>query len=79
MVSARAVRTISFWCLVTSALLGPLAASAQAAEPIKVGLVAALSGQPAKSGEGIARGLTIAINEINARGGLLSGRQLTLT
>jgi branched-chain amino acid transport system substrate-binding protein len=53
-------------------------ASAWAAAPIKVGLVAALSGQSAKSGEGITRGLTIAIDEINARGGLLGGRQLTL-
>jgi hypothetical protein len=32
--------------------------SAQAAEPIKVGLVAALSGQSAKSGEALTRGLT---------------------
>src|SRR6267142_2104541 len=38
---------------------------AMAADPIKVGLVAALSGQSAKSGEGITRGLTIAIDEIN--------------
>jgi branched-chain amino acid transport system substrate-binding protein len=77
-VRARAVRTVSFWCLVASALLGALTASVRAAEPIKVGLVAALSGQSAKSGEGITRGLTIAIDEINARGGLLGGRQLTL-
>lgn len=78
MVRARAVRTFSFWCLVASTLLGSLTASVRAAEPIKVGLVAALSGQSAKSGEGITRGLTIAIDEINARGGLLGGRQLTL-
>jgi branched-chain amino acid transport system substrate-binding protein len=78
MVRARATQTIGLWCLVTSALLGILAASVWAAEPIKVGLVAALSGQSAKSGEGITRGLTIAIDEINARGGLLGGRQLTL-
>ncbi len=44
---------------------------AQAAEAIKVGLVAALSGQSAKSGEALTRGLTIAINEINAAGGIL--------
>src|SRR6201991_3197007 len=49
-----------------------------AAEPVKVGLVAALSGPSAKSGEGIPRGLTIAIDEINARGGLLGGRMLEL-
>src|SRR5579859_8062515 len=33
--------------------------SAMAAEPIKIGLVAALSGPSAKSGEGITRGLQI--------------------
>jgi branched-chain amino acid transport system substrate-binding protein len=50
---------------------------AQAAEPIKVGLVAALSGQSAKSGEALTRGLTIAIDEVNAQGGVL-GRPLQL-
>ncbi len=60
--------------------LGSLASShaARAAEPIRIGLVAALSGQSAKSGEGITRGLTIAIDEINGRGGLLGGRMLEL-
>src|ERR1700689_4484030 len=42
--------------------------SALAAEPVKIGLVAALSGASAKSGEGITRGLQIAIDEINAKG-----------
>lgn len=51
---------------------------AHAAEPpIKVGLVAALSGQSAKSGEALTRGLTMAINEVNAKGGVL-GRPLEL-
>ncbi|MEH0739906.1 ABC transporter substrate-binding protein [Vibrio cholerae] len=48
-----------------------------AQEPIKVGLVAALSGQSAKSGEAITRGLEIAIDEINEGGGVL-GRPLEL-
>lgn len=53
-------------------------AGAQATEPpIKVGLVAALSGQSAKSGEALTRGLTMAINEVNASGGVL-GRPLEL-
>ncbi|WP_223503679.1 ABC transporter substrate-binding protein [Pseudomonas sp. GL-RE-29] len=53
-------------------------AGAQASEPpIKVGLVAALSGQSAKSGEALTRGLTMAINEVNASGGVL-GRPLEL-
>lgn len=56
------------------AMFGP----AQAAEPpIKVGLVAALSGQSAKSGEALTRGLTMAIDEVNAKGGVL-GRPLEL-
>src|ERR1700760_1067474 len=60
--------------LAVGSLLGR---SALAADPIKVGLVAALSGPSAKSGEGITRGLTIAIDEINARGGVLD-RQIEL-
>ena len=51
---------------------------AQAADPIKIGHIAALSGASAQSGEAITRGLTIAIDEINAKGGLLGGRKLEL-
>ncbi len=51
---------------------------ARAAEPIVIGHVAALSGASAQSGEAITRGLTIAIDEINARGGLLGGRKIEL-
>jgi branched-chain amino acid transport system substrate-binding protein len=64
--------------------LGGFAASAfgarfaSAAEPVKIGLVAALSGASAKSGEGITRGLSVAIDEINNRGGVLGGRMLEL-
>ncbi len=50
---------------------------AHAAEPVKIGLVAALSGASAKSGEGITRGLQVAMDEVNARGGV-GGRPLTL-
>jgi branched-chain amino acid transport system substrate-binding protein len=49
-----------------------------AAQEVKIGLVAALSGDSALSGEAITRGLTVAIDEINARGGVLGGRKLTL-
>ena len=44
---------------------------AQAQGTLKFGLVAAMSGQSAKSGEAIVRGLSIALDEINAKGGLL--------
>jgi len=53
------------------------AAQAQS-EPVKIGLVAALSGESALSGEAITRGMTIAIDEVNARGGVLGGRKLVL-
>ena len=60
--------------LATSLLLQ---SGASAQETIKLGLVAAMSGQSAKSGEAIVRGLTIAIDEINAKGGIL-GKKIEL-
>ncbi|MDR7039691.1 branched-chain amino acid transport system substrate-binding protein [Methylobacterium sp. BE186] len=56
--------------------LAPLGPS-RAAEPVRIGLVTALSGQSAKSGEAISRGIGLAIDEINAKGGVL-GRPLEL-
>ena len=50
---------------------------AAAQDTVKLGLVAAMSGQSAKSGEAIVRGLTIALDEINAKGGLL-GKKVEL-
>jgi branched-chain amino acid transport system substrate-binding protein len=47
------------------------------AQEIKIGLVAALTGQSAQSGEAITRGLTIAIDELNAKGGII-GRKVVL-
>jgi branched-chain amino acid transport system substrate-binding protein len=49
-----------------------------AADPVKIGHVAALSGASAQSGEAITRGLALAIDEVNAKGGLLGGRKLEL-
>ena len=62
-----------------AALLGMIGAgTAQAADPIKIGLVTALSGQSALAGEAISRGLQIAIDELNAGGGVLGGRKFEL-
>lgn len=61
----------------TAAALLFAAAPASAQNTIKVGLVAAMSGQSAKSGEAITRGLSLAIDEINAKGGLL-GKKVEL-
>jgi branched-chain amino acid transport system substrate-binding protein len=51
------------------ALLVSFSASAQ--ETIKIGLITALSGQSARAGEAITRGLAVAIDELNAKGGAL--------
>lgn len=53
-------------------------AFAQDKDPVKIGLVAALSGASAQSGEAITRGLEIAIDEVNEAGGVLDGRQVVL-
>lgn len=64
--------------LATIAAAAILTGPARAADPIKIGHVAALSGGSAQSGEAITRGLQVAIDEINAKGGLLGGRKLEL-
>ena len=69
-------RTLTLFAAVATAAV--MAAPARAADPIKIGHVAALSGGSAQSGEAITRGLTVAIDEINAKGGLLGGRKLEL-
>jgi len=53
-------------------------ALAQSKDPVKIGLGAAVSGGSAASGEAIKRGLQIAMDEINAKGGLLGGRKLEM-
>src|SRR5260221_2953900 len=50
---------------------------AKAEETVKLGLVAAMSGKSAKWGEAIVRGLSLAAEEINARGGLV-GKKVEL-
>jgi len=63
--------------LAAAAAFFAVTSAATAADTIKVGLVAAMSGQSAKSGEAIVRGLSLAIDEINANSGLL-GRKVEL-
>src|SRR5689334_8439836 len=64
--------------LATAAVIVLAAVMPAAAQDVKIGLVAALSGDSALSGEAITRGLTIAIDEINAKGGVIGGRKLVL-
>jgi branched-chain amino acid transport system substrate-binding protein len=64
--------------LVVAVLAVTALAQGQARPPVNVALVAAMSGGSALSGEAIKRGLTVAIDEINARGGVLGGRKIEL-
>ncbi|MEM9266070.1 MAG: ABC transporter substrate-binding protein [Cyanobacteria bacterium P01_F01_bin.13] len=54
------------------------AAPGATGEPVKLGLVAAITGPSALSGEAITRGLEVAIDEINANGGVMGGRPIEL-
>lgn len=63
--------------LAAASLAYGAAMPAHAQDTMKVGLVAAMSGQSAKSGEAIVRGLSVAIDEINSKGGLL-GKKVEL-
>jgi branched-chain amino acid transport system substrate-binding protein len=68
-----------FCAAAVGAIVSVMAAlPAFAADPIRIGHVAALSGASAQSGEAITRGIALAIDEINAKGGLLGGRKLEL-
>jgi branched-chain amino acid transport system substrate-binding protein len=69
--------SLTIWRLLIVAAALFMTPPASAQDTIKLGLVAAMSGQSAKSGEAIARGLNIAIDEINAKGGLL-GKKVEL-
>src|SRR5262245_9134116 len=75
----RQARTLAVVVTLAVAVLalGTLA-QGQAKPPVNVALVAAMSGGSALSGEAIKRGLTVAIDEINARGGVLGGRKIEL-
>ncbi|MBI3635758.1 MAG: ABC transporter substrate-binding protein [Candidatus Rokubacteria bacterium] len=73
-------RTFLGLVLAFTAILSFAATTAwtQAKPPVTVALVAAMSGGSALSGEAIKRGLEVAIDEINARGGVLGGRKVQL-
>ncbi|MSU65595.1 MAG: ABC transporter substrate-binding protein [Opitutus sp.] len=68
--TARVTRLFSLVCAVA---LG----AAPAAEPIKIGEIESLTGKEAAFGQGTHRGIQMAVDEINARGGVL-GRPLFL-
>jgi branched-chain amino acid transport system substrate-binding protein len=70
-------RMLAIGAFAVAAVLVATSQPVAAQDTIKLGLVAAMSGQSAKSGEAIVRGLSIALDEINAKGGLL-GKKVEL-
>ncbi len=70
--------SLVFLILLGMTFVAAWSARAQSKEPVKIGLAAAVSGGSAASGEAITRGLQIAMDEINAKGGVLGGRKLEL-
>ena len=71
----RSLRLICGCCLMAAFLSG---AGAHAAEPILLGLDAEFGHKTSTSAQAVQLGMEIAIDEINAAGGLLGGRQLEL-
>jgi branched-chain amino acid transport system substrate-binding protein len=67
------------WTLIGAALLvaGSVTLSS-AAEPVKVGVILPLSGGSSIAGSEVIQGVKLAIEEVNAQGGVLSGRQIEL-
>ena len=70
----RKVSFLTALVLVLSALLVP--AMANAAEAVKIGVIAPMSGSLATYGESTTNGIKLAIDEINQAGGVLDGRPL---
>jgi branched-chain amino acid transport system substrate-binding protein len=63
--------------LLLALVLGSCARLAPGGAPIKIGLIAPLSGHSGASGEAIQRGMLLAVDDINAAGGVL-GRPLAI-
>jgi branched-chain amino acid transport system substrate-binding protein len=77
MTAASRFSQITRRLLLAGAAAALVSLPAYAQDTLKLGLVAAMSGQSAKSGEAIVRGLSVAIDEINAKGGIL-GKKVEL-
>ncbi len=63
--------------LVLTTLIVP--AMAESAEPVKIGAIAPTTGSLATYGESVVNGIKLAVDEINAAGGVLGGRMLDVT
>jgi len=73
----RKVSILTAVVLLLTTLLVP--ALAESAEPVKIGAIAPTTGSLATYGESVTNGIKLAIEEINANGGVLGGRPLEVT
>ena len=73
----KKLRFLAGFLALSVSIAGSSASGADASAPINIGLDAAMSGSDSQGGEAIRRGSLVAIEEINAAGGVL-GRPLKL-
>jgi len=57
----------------------PAASAAPSGDPVKIGVISPNTGDLAAYGEAVDNGIKLAIEEINAKGGVLGGRSLQVT
>lgn len=69
-------RSLPMILTVVAGLLAGTAANA--ADPVRIGIAAPLSGSAATYGQDVKRGAELAAEEINAKGGILNGRKIEL-
>ncbi len=64
LVNGMGVKKLGVFLAVLGVVFLVSSSAVEAKDPVKLGLVAALSGQSATSGQAITRGLTIALEEL---------------
>src|SRR5512143_2893541 len=62
--------------IIVTLLMMALAAAPASAQPIRVGFASAMSGPSAITGEGVMWGATMAVEDINAKGGIMGHKVL---
>ena len=73
----RMVSILTAVVLLLATMLVP--AMAESTEPVKIGAIAPTTGSLATYGESVTNGIKLAVEEINANGGVLGGRLLEVT
>jgi len=69
-------KKVSFLMALVMVLTTLIVPAMAAGDPVKIGVIAPMSGSLATYGESTTNGIKLAIDEINAAGGVLGGREL---